>query len=139
MIFLPFFTKNIEKSDFNQCLEWGAPKCWLKYTTQTCFSILRHSFQLAFLNDNWITILFLEFLSIHLASLSKTSLKLQVAFFKIFILRWLSAYNGELCTWFYKLEFCCLFFPFIEKLYPPVFSTVPAGWGIAISANVETR
>ena len=28
--------------------------------------------------------------------------------------------NGELCTWFDKLEFCFLFFSFIEKLYPPV-------------------
>ena len=27
--------------------------------------------------------------------------------------------NGELCTWFDKLEFF-FFFSFIEKLYPPV-------------------
>ena len=35
-------------------------------------------------------------------------------------------FNGELCTWFDKLEFSFLFFPFIEKLYPTVCTTVPA-------------
>ena len=39
--------------------------------------------------------------------------------------------NGELCTWFdklvfNKLEFSFYFFPFKEKLYPPVCSTMPA-------------
>ena len=28
--------------------------------------------------------------------------------------------NGELCTWFDKMEFCFLFFPFVEELYPPL-------------------
>ena len=32
-----------------------------------------------------------------------------------------SKLNGELCTWFDKLE---IFFPFIEKEYPPVWFTV---------------
>ena len=35
--------------------------------------------------------------------------------------------NGELCTLFDRLEFCFFcFFPFIEKSYPPLFSTMPA-------------
>ena len=33
--------------------------------------------------------------------------------------------NGELCTWFHKLEFCFVF-SFNENLNPPVCSTVPA-------------
>ena len=32
----------------------------------------------------------------------------------------------KMCTWFASLEFCFFFFPFIEKLYLPVCSTVPA-------------
>ena len=35
-----------------------------------------------------------------------------------------TAYNGELCTWFDKREFSFFFFPFKEKLYPPVCSKV---------------
>ena len=34
--------------------------------------------------------------------------------------------NEELCNWFVMLEFSFFFFTFIEKLYPPVCSTVPA-------------
>ena len=33
--------------------------------------------------------------------------------------------HGELCTWFDKLKLSFFFFPFIEKLYTPVCSTVP--------------
>ena len=34
--------------------------------------------------------------------------------------------NGELCTWFDKLESSFFFFPFIEKLNSPYGSNVPA-------------
>ena len=34
-------------------------------------------------------------------------------------------FYGELYTWFDKLEFSFFFFPFIEKLFSPVCSTVP--------------
>ena len=45
--------------------------------------------------------------------------------------------NGKLCTWFDKLEFSFLLFPFMEKLYPPVCSTLPAslqaqGWAVGL-------
>ena len=29
-----FCTKNAEKAYVDQCLEWAAPKCWLKYSTK---------------------------------------------------------------------------------------------------------
>ena len=54
--------------------------------------------------------------------------------------------NGKLCTWFDKLECSFFFFLFIEKLYPPVSSTLPASWkakaigrGIEVRAKVEQK
>ena len=37
-----------------------------------------------------------------------------------------NCFNGELCICLDKLEFSFFFFPFIDKLYRPVCSTVPA-------------
>ena len=57
-------------------------------------------------------------------------------------LSWRQNDNGEWCTWFGKMEFRLLFLPFIEKLYPPVCSTVPTrlqAQGIAIRAKVGKK
>ena len=50
----------------------------------------------------------------------------------------LSTNNGELCTWFDKLEFF-FFFPFIEKLYPPVSSMVPASLQAQVVGQSNTE
>ena len=54
---------------------------------------------------------------------------------------WELSNNGELCTWFDKLECSFIFFPFIEKLYCACQFASPKAVGqvIAIRAKVEQK
>ena len=52
------------------------------------------------------------------------SLKIQKRVVNALLIENVEDYNGELCTWFDKLEFSFFFLPYIEKLHHPACSTV---------------
>ena len=56
----------------------------------------------------------------------------------IFLKKTLTIQIGELCTWFDKLEFCFLFFPFIEKIKMQ-FPVVKVGTHYSLCQNLTER